>query len=327
MCIRDRVNPYDQREFNLPDWADSRIPLWTLRAEYSPTVDSALQLLFIPDFEPHYYAPVGSPFYYRKFERFERLRAQGFRVDIDADHPAQTFRNARVGLRWLDVRGGWQYTLNFLHGPSTTPGYYLKGIEFVRRQVAPGVWVSIPRTFRFLRQYEPVEIVGGSFAKTFTAGPLQGITFKGEMAWVHNQPASTTAGRTVDIDQFNYVLGLEKYVVTNWLVSAQFFQFINSPGEYRGHRFTNPAGGPQDQVENMLSLKVATDFLHERLKPEVLVVYEDDGGWWVRPRAFYEVNDRVTLRVGLNLFAGRSDRLLGEFHRDDQAFVEVRYGF
>ena len=45
--ILDRVHPYDLTMHWLPDFADIRIPLWMLKAEYSPKLDSTIQFLFI----------------------------------------------------------------------------------------------------------------------------------------------------------------------------------------------------------------------------------------------------------------------------------------
>ena len=65
--IMDVVCPTDQREFLLDNFADSRIPRWMLKLEYSPKVNGTLQFLFIPDFATDYYAPPGSPFTYWAF--------------------------------------------------------------------------------------------------------------------------------------------------------------------------------------------------------------------------------------------------------------------
>ena len=67
--------------------------------------------------------------------------------------------------------------------------------------------------------------------------------------------------------------------------------------------------------------------MHERIKPDCLVMYGDDNDWRVSPRIEYELRDYLFLAVGGNMFWGRRDQLLGEFRDNDQVFFEIKYGF
>jgi len=88
-----------------------------------------------------------------------------------------------------------------------------------------------------------------------------------------------------------------------------------------------PTSDVLDQVETMLSLRIATDFMHERLKPNVLITWGDDNDWQVSPRLEYELRDYLIVSGGMNLFYGHSSQLFGQFKNRDTLYLEVKLGF
>jgi hypothetical protein len=76
-----------------------------------------------------------------------------------------------------------------------------------------------------------------------------------------------------------------------------------------------------------LSLKIKTDFIHERLQPGVLIQWGDDNDWEISPRVEYELRDYWILTWGMNIFNGRSGQLFGEFNDRDTMYLEVKLGF
>ena len=107
IAVLDRVNPVDLREFWLPDSEDIRIPEWTLNINYSPRLNSNLQLLIIPDFEESQAAPPGAPFVFRSYSIFDAFRKQQeallrtFR--ITQYPPGERLNQATWGLQWSDI--------------------------------------------------------------------------------------------------------------------------------------------------------------------------------------------------------------------------------
>lgn len=335
--ILDIVCPMDMREFVLDEFAESRIPLWMLKIEYSPKVDGTFQFLFIPDFESNYIAPANSPFTFwnqqKGEEGIQRLRNLSHAIPIwgtvktSKDKPGQSFENAKVGVRWLDIYKGFEYSLNYLHGYdlSAATKLKIKNIRpiFLLLGLPPG------GNWHFEKVFGQTEIFGGSFSKALTSGPLRGLTIRGECAYVHNHLNNYgSSGKVTKMDQVNYVIGLDKYIWTNWFFSFQFIQFYNSITSKHGEDLIfGPTGASLDKFDNMLSLKISTDFFHERLKGEVLTVYGDDNDWRTSPRFEFELTDDIILATGLNVFWGRKTGLNGEFQKNDEAYIEIKYGF
>ena len=328
--LLDVVCPMDMREFVLDEFAESRIPLYMLKVEYSPKVDGTIQFLLIPDFESNYIPPAGSPFTFTATangeESMQRLRDlhkmvpsryPGFKT---VNHePGQSLENSKIGVRWLDVYRGFEYSLNYLHGWDLSSAVKVK-----LKNIAP--FGPIP--VRFTKVYGQTELFGGSFSKALTSGPLRGLTIRGELAYIHNHENNYGSGKVAKVDNVNYVIGLDKYIWTNWFFSFQFIQFYSSITSKHGEDLLfGPTGAPLDKFENMMSLKISTDFFHERLKAEVLTLYGDDNDWRTSPRFEFELTDQVTLATGLNAFWGKKSGLNGEFQENDEAFFEFKYGF
>jgi len=333
--ILDAVNPTDMREFTLDDYSDSRIPLWMLKLEYAPTVNGTFQVLYIPDFEANYIPPAGAPFTFRASQIGQTnvgswLMAGGsvsVKEEVEPE-PLKDLSDATVGLRWLDVLGGFEYSLNFLYG------FYFSGANYS--------WWEPPltgppnpavNTLNLQKKYERIYLYGCSFTKALTKGPLSGLTIRGEFAYIQDVPTyygtdGKVAGPPVKMDNFNYVLGLDKYLVTNWFTSFQLIQFITSEKDYQSYSLLfGPTLGPMDQVETMLSLKVSTDLMHERLKPEVLIIYGFDNDWKISPKVQFEILNDLVAIAGLHIFEGQPQNLYGQFDDRDELFFELRFGF
>jgi hypothetical protein len=328
--ILDLVNPLDYREWTLKEFSDLRIPLWMLKAEGNITNNGGLQLLVIPDYESDYYTPADAPFATRSTILAAQTRP-GVTAKTISNEPARTAENSKIGLRWRDVVetgmfSGLEYTLNYLHTYDSAGSYYVQA--------------SGPN-YLTTRNAEQIEVLGASFSKSITKGIVgdfgKGWTLRGEFAYMANGASNygvdqvILPGQTVDVDRYNYALGFDKTFLTNWQFSTQFIQMITEPKEdFNEDRYTllfGPTRGPLDEIENLITLKLSTDFIHERLKPEVLVIYGDDNDWRISPKLSFEVNDNLILAGGLHIFQGDPQHLHGQIDDLDQIFLETKYSW
>jgi hypothetical protein len=332
ITILDRVNPFDLREFWLPDMEDIRIPLWMANINYSPKLNSNLQLLFVPEFEESQAAPPGSPFVFRSYAVFNQfMKAQmaaGRKWDINLEAPGQNFRNAEWGLQWSDRIGGMDYTLNYLYGP-----YYTAKNQTTFFPPPTSLW-SVDRKIFYWRMY------GGSFNKTFTnPGPMQGVTLRGDFAYYNDEPTyigDPVAGSVYSIKRWDnkfWLIGIDKYLVTRLLASFQFSQYILEHAKMgntipqRVYPMNAYTYGPMDQVENIFTLKLSTDFLNQRLKPEVLWSFTDDNQGRVSPKISYEIKENLLFTVGFHYFYGNEWDNNGQFRKQNQVYTQLKYSF
>jgi hypothetical protein len=249
-------------------------------------------------------------------------------------YPAKKFKNSTFGVQWLDRIGDLEYTLNFLYG------YYYSARTY--NESPP--WIVPPFTYNYARRFKLWRMYGGSFNKTFTeSGPLQGITLRGDFAYYNNEPTyygDVDLGSSAGVhrwDNIFWLIGIDKYVATNWMVSFQFSQYIMQEGDpgAGNHPITGKpyetfnayTYGHQDAVENIFSLKIMTDFMHERLKPEILWTWTDDNQGKVSPKLTYEMRDNLWLTTGIHYFYGNEEDSNGQFRDKNQIYLNITYTF
>ncbi len=335
--ILDIINPLDYREWTLDDYIDSRIPLWMLNVEGELMADGHLQLLLIPDWQGNYYAPNGGPFTLRTVKIGARPLSFPFTTTTTFDQkPEHTFENTKIGLRWRNVVGsgyaqGLDYTLNYYHGYDFASSYY----------VTPQ-----PPLMKLTRRVEGIDVFGGTFSKSITTGLFgmpglaKGLTLRGELAYIKggamNYGTDETIRGTADVDQLNYVLGLDKSFWSNWNASLQFIQYNAIQKEkFDKSKYVllfGPTRGPLEDQMTLISFLLSTDFMHERLKPQIMVLHtvgkdNDDRDWRISPKVSFEINDRWMMTAGLHIFEGDEQLMSGQFDKNDQVFLETKYTF
>jgi len=343
IAILDRVNPTDLTEYWLPDAVDLRIPLWMANINYSPKLNSNLQLLIIPDFEQSTAAPPGAPFAFRSYKKFMAFKdfwegpailgVKPFVGTINTNiyYPAKQLENSKIGLQWQDRVADWDYTLNYLYG-----------YDYLARTY----WDSTTGrgTIRnYGRRFKLDQMAGGSLNHTFTEeGLLKGITLRGDAAVYLNEPTyygDPATGASAGVKRWNnifWLIGIDRNVTTTWLASFQFAQYImehdkpgvNDPTTGKPYQTLNSyTYGAQDAVENIFSLKISTKFMHERLKPEVLWSWTDDNQGRISPKATYEINDNLWLILGIHYFYGKEVDSNGQFRDVSQFYTQIKYTF
>jgi hypothetical protein len=322
----DCINPGDSRYAYLDDASEYRIPLWMIRMEISAAVDSTLQVLLIPDYEPNVSAGPGDVFVFRPTDlAAERLAGlpSFIRVVEKNKTPLNDFRNGTFALRWQQVIGGWEYTLNYKYGYEAYPQG--EGIFSLRDRGQP--------TLMLVKDYRKhINIFGASFTKAITTGTLSGLTVRGEFLYTRGKPFpygtnGQVAGNT-DISAYTYILGLDKIFFTDVLTSAQLVQFIHSRTTCNGNDIFYPATfAPLHRVETMVTFRIATDYLAERLKPEMLMIYDERSDWRISPKVSYEINNNLWIYVGLHLFYGKQHSLFGQFKDDKMVYIGQTLSF
>ena len=283
-------------------------------------------------------------------------RLSPIEVHANVFPPDDDLGSSRAGFRWRSMLGGVEYTLNYLYGHTTSAYTYFDGTTnttriFQLQTFAPppfpaivNVPAAVPGDMYFSRRHKIMHMMGSSFNKTFlNPGPLQGFTLRGEFVYFRKEPTyygiDTYRAATRRSDKWAYVLGLDKTYFTNWLFSLQFAQFIIEQDEWTGTDDLNMVGqrtydaldsttyGLQDKIENYITLKVATDYMHERIKPEILIIYQDDNAGKVSPKVNFEARDNLWFGLGYHHFYGKPAQSNGQFRNNDQAFFDVTYTF
>jgi len=304
--VLDIVNPQDFREFILDDFAQSRIPLWTVNAEI-PINDITLQLLLIPDQTYHEFATVGSSYAFTS-PLIIPTTPPGSNVTINqTEEPEQILQDADIGFRLSTFTNGWDITFNYLYHYDDTPVSF-RTIDLT----ASGVNISINP------KYKRTHLIGGTFSNTF--GDL---TLRGEVGYLTDKYISTTDPTDTDgvvkTGELKYVLGFDWYGLTDTLLSTQIFQTYLDNHE---------KGMIREELNTQITFLFKQDYMNETLHAEVLFLHDidyEDG--MVRPKLTYEYSDEVNIYVGADVFYGNENGLFGQYKETDRVVSGVVIGF
>jgi hypothetical protein len=90
----------------------------------------------------------------------------------------------------------------------------------------------------------------------------------------------------------------------------------------------NPTVLLVNDVDTRLFLVVRKSFLADRLATETGIVEGLERGYTAGITRFtYALTDAWRVRLGYVLIAGTRRSIVGQFHDDDEAFVQVRYSY
>lgn len=318
--ILDVINPQDFREFILNDFIDARIPLWSLRVDYTLS-DWTFEGLWLPDFEASRPADQGSEF------QFRNLPLPALPIQPPPPFPSVQVGSVRQPEDWRmgDSEVGFRVT-RFLRNMDLSLNYLYAWGDFP----VPFRRVLGPNTFRFEPRHERFHLIGGSFNYAFDVFVIRG---EGGLRlgehFVSGDPHDRDGVRQREF--LSYVLGLDWTVNDNLMANVQFFQNVifNAPGALVG-----------ESVDNAVSLFLMSDFINETLYPQLLVLYGINfGDLLIRPQVRYDFSDYVSATIGADFFIGSRSGLFGQFAapvrthdrywtgRNSRLFLEVKRSF
>ena len=298
--VLDVINPQEFREFILGDFIEARIPLWMFKGDFF-LGDYTLEALWIPDFETNHSAQAGTEYSAPLFTADPGVQT----ARLPPAEPSDGIPNSELGLRISRFYRGWDLTVNYFYTWEDDPAL------FTSLDTSTGTLVIKPG-------HERVHIAGGTFSNAFGSTVL-----RGELGYVFDKPfaaSSAVSGGVMEKNFINYVIALDYTVHPSLFISGQLFQQVitTSRDEDLLRRRSSVS----------LSLMVRSDFLHETLMPQVLILWNaDDGDYLIRPRVSYQVTDRLKLTLGLDLFGGDRRGFFGRFADKDRIYTGIDYMF
>lgn len=304
--VLDVVNPQDFREFILPPFEDSRIPLWTVNTEI-PVGPAQLQLLWIPDPTTDDVPPQGSIFAFTA-PRFVGPRPPpGVPVYVeDTNRPDDAIRDSDVGARLSGFWKGWDLSANALWHYDDIP------IPFRTIEVtAAGPSVRVQPGF------ERTTVLGGTASSAFG-----NLTVRGEVAaslhrWI---PVDDPADRdgVADTGDVGWVIGLDWWGFPETQLSVQLVQSYLT--DHRSSMLRNA-------LDSNFTLLARRQFRNETLTLETIWIHAlQDGDGLVRPRVEYAVRDDLQVWLGFDVFYGTRDGVFGEFDAADRIVIGFEWG-
>jgi hypothetical protein len=287
--ILDLVNPTNFREFLLDDFDNSRIPLWSIKADLKLSKRVNAQLIWIPDLTYHVFPPPDGAFFPGALFS---IPPAGYTVmNNSVVKPKSPIQDADYGIRFSAFLNGWGITLNYLYQYDNFP---------VSKTVVDEINSEIILNPIFKRYH----LLGSTFSNAFGS-----FTVRGEIGYSKDKYFSSSNLNVEEgifnSDQIIGVIGIEYAGISNSTVSFQLFEdYIFDNQDVVGRRAS----------ETNASLLINRRFANETITASVICVQNlNVGDGFVRPKVDYLLLNNLTATLSADLFYGNSTHLFGQF--------------
>ena len=137
------------------------------------------------------------------------------------------------------------------------------------------------------------------------------------------------AGRdfTVPNSQTRLLAGYQLQPWEDFSLNLQYY--AERMHDYAAYQAALPGGFPAEKRWNSTVTARATQFfLHQTLRFSVYASYTaSNGDYYLNPELRYSFTDRVWGALGANAFGGKPSGQFGQFSRNDNVYLQVRYEF
>ncbi len=300
--LLDVVNPQNFREFILEDFDESRIPQWSVKAEF-PLKGLNVELVWIPDMSAHDLPGLASSFFPSAL--IPRMPENVAIHMLPTRKPNRIIADSDIGTKISAFVNGWDLTLNYLYHYDDLPVLFRK--TGVTPEGTPSISVQ--------PQYRRMHTLGGTFNNAL--GP---ITLRGELAYHihrHFMTAAENSDGTVRSDQVMFALGAD-WLFNETMLSVQSFHDIlmSDVGAYNRRRY-----------ESHVSFLASQELFNDILKLELLLVHNlNHWDGMIRPKVSYYAQSNLKIMAGSDIFYGSNKGLFGQFRNRGRIFVGVEWG-
>lgn len=322
----DTINPTDAREFILPDYEETKQPVWM--ANLTLLFDTfTLEGIFIPFFEKSeldYFNTDWAVFPHIKKEISaspvpENIKNYFDRMAVDEQDPDN---ETEFGLRFTTTIKNWDMGISWHHTTEDIPyfkSFPVKNIRvdgsLNREDLNTVLDTAVFTNENIAVQFQRTHVLGYEFETI-----LSDFGIRGEAAWYENQSLLTSSLTSSTHPTFTYVLGADYTTRSDIYLNIQF-----------AHRYIS--GYTSDILyfkRNNYSLtgEISRDVFMDWLEASLLYSLTlNDNSWYLSPRITHTYFTNLDLVIGANLFSGDDDTWLGRFSDNDQLFIDISYRF
>jgi hypothetical protein len=301
--VLDVVNPQSFREFILPPFDESRIPLWTANLEV-PIGPASAQLLWIPDPTVHDLPEQGAP-YEITSSTLVPTPPPFVGVEVErARRPDDFFRDSDAGLRLSGNLRGWDLTLNYLYHYDDVP------LLHRRLRVDPSGFTAV-----ITPDYARTHVAGFTIATSWRDFTLRGEAAAFTDRYVPTNDVLDTDG-VLHEQEYAYVLGIDWFgLAANTFASVQLQQsFV--PGL--------PSTAVRNDLQQVVTLLLRREFADSAGVAQAMLLLDPDrGDGLVRGRVRYELTNGIGIAIGADVFFGADSGIFGEFRDRSRLVLEL----
>jgi hypothetical protein len=269
-----------------------------LKVRYSSNPLNA-EIIVIPRFEPDTMMTS---------KRFFMYDDYGSVTNRDKNPPSTTLGNTEAGLRLYRKFGGFDLSAYAYRGRWRTPG---------ERADNPNNATKVTSI------YPPLSVLGMS---------AQGSAFGGILSLEggYYDSRDDRGGKDLAIanSQTRFLVGYQTQLWRDFTLGGQYYAEIMSA--FDAYKSSLPSGfAVKKKYRDIVTLRLTQLLRHQTWKLALFALYSPaDSDYLLQPKITYKFSDNISAALGGNVFGGRKrTTFFGQFDRDDNAYMNLRYDF
>lgn len=326
----DNLNSQDLREFIIPDFEDRKIPNWMVRGRlFSDFL--TLEGVYIPFFEPSridYFGTDWAVYQHLKEDvQDSDLLTTAFKEYIKGRYvnentPPKTFENGDWGIRLLRTISDWDLGLSYLYSWEDLPYYKsfpIKNLILDGSTSSDSLVSALAGTTNANEEieveYRRQHIAGFEFETT-----VKDFGFRGEAAYFDKQSFLTNNLTSTRKIVYHYILGVDYSGENDWYINIQFSHQIlkNYDSTILYFNRNNPS----------LCGEISKEFWEGYFEAELKYNFAlNQNSFYLSPSIICSYIPNLDITLGLNIFEGDSDTLMGLYDANDQVYIDFKYHF
>jgi len=173
------------------------------------------------------------------------------------------------------------------------------------------------------RFFPPLSVYGASAQRSLSAGVLSL-----ESGYYDSRQDRSGNDPTIPNSQWRFLAGYQRELWEDFVAGVQGYAEIMA--NYGAYRRALPSGMPrQDEFRGMGSIRLTQLLDYQTWRLSAFAAYSPtDEDYFLQPEVSYKLTDQLSAALGANIFGGQRDTtFFGQFERDDNAYVRVRFDF
>jgi len=313
--INDIVNPLDLSYFLLQDFDDIRMATTMINTKFH-FGNYSLEVLIIPEFKPMNITFDGDWSFYRPDSTIIPSPYSSMTMRVPMNYlkdelPVNSLRKAEYGFKFNTFLLGTDLSLIFLKIREDKEVFFKRIVR---------INYDLPNGLNLSPSHPWVDFFGLNFSRPFGT-----FVFRGEGGYYPERYFDT-------VDQ--------KYLTDGMLVEKGFAQgMLAMDYQLTGdidigiqaihERILDYEDGIVNDEKNPISsLLIKGSFFNETVLPMILILYNiDNKSSLSRIMVDWNFSDSFTITFGADILEGDSDTIFGQFDRNDNLYLKLRYSF
>ena len=352
----DLLNPqkvYDpilEEENDRKNGVPAIAPTFDLPETKSPYLPSQMRLTLVwqPIFVPYYFPDDDERWYPPLARAPAESQVMGLTVEnhsrfVNGDLPSRTLEHGTWAARFAGLVGGADFALYYFDGTDTAPVLDAHATGFVRIDPTSRQILAVRSDVDVFPTFDRIRTVGGDLAYRLFGGTIR---LEGAYVWDRDYPRSISdviANETIDVGSILGLVGQGEGRVPVTLapvnVRRNGVEWGVGADRFVGDTFVlvqmnqtvvldNDVNLIISDYETRFAATVRRGFLDDRLTAEIRGLYGLQGVYGLaHPQLTYAVNDHVDVRGGYLMIEGHAGSMVGQYRKNDEAYVRVRYLF